>query len=211
MKHALVCVLGQQNLVGIGETEYDIQVEEIEHPALPLLREIFQAQRTFAREYLFAGQMLRPTHLEVKSIAVEQWVHVLGKPSAHFVDMPRVVHGVFRSKNGRIGYVLVNWSGSSEAATLSLVGPQGEAWIVTGGGRRRVAEDEVATGRVAVRIAPRSVMLIEQAFGRGAVEARSQTQIHVREAAVPTPLAPGAGRRHRRTQSPKPPGVRCPR
>ena len=162
IKHAMCCVYGLQNLISIGEPDYDIDVPEIEHPVLPLLKHIVQAQRTYARDYLVFGDMMRPTPMDVARTPVELW----WPPTAPqikmiFKEIPTVVHGVWKAADGRIGYVLVNWTGDEQQARLTLASQSRPASLVFDMGRRRRSLD-VASGTVSVEVPPRQVVLVEQ-------------------------------------------------
>ena len=161
IKHAYCCAYGLQNLVSVGEPDYDIEVEGAEHPVLPLLKSIFTAQRTYARDYLVFGRMRRPAAIEVPAIPIELWwPPTYREIRMIFKDIPAVVHSTWQAEDGRIGTVLVNWTGDERAAGLTLAQPGKPAFEVTEQGRRGLTAD--AEGVVRLNVPPRSVMLVEQ-------------------------------------------------
>lgn len=155
IKHATLLVDGIQNLAGIGEGEYDFTIDP-NYPVLTLLRNICQAQRIYAHKYLVFGQRLRPTKLEVSAVNVDIY-----KSYGH-VDAARVIHSVWTSPTGKIGYILVNWTGVSEEVTLTLISQEGVVSIITSKDKRLVARNESRKGRVTVVVPPRDVILVEQ-------------------------------------------------
>ncbi|MGD2157056.1 MAG: DUF6259 domain-containing protein, partial [Anaerolineales bacterium] len=161
IKHATCFVYGvTQNLVGIGLPEYDFEVDPA-YPALTLIRNICEAQRTYAREYVVFGEMLRPTRLDVPRVTVDLY----RRPGT--VDMPRILHGVWRSPDGNVGYVLINWTGTSVEGKLALVEEQkyqssSEFRMVTGKDVRTIPRAELHSNQLTVAVPPRSVLLVEQ-------------------------------------------------
>ncbi len=155
IKHATCFVYGIQNLVGIGEPEYDFEVNP-DYPVLTLLRNICQAQRTYAHAYLTFGQMLKPTDLEVSKVSLDLYMR------AGSADVPRVLHGVWRSPEGKIGYVLINWTGAPEKVKLWLAKTDGVVSVITAGDKKVVPEEQVKTGNVTVTVRPRDILLLEQ-------------------------------------------------
>ncbi|MBI4558281.1 MAG: hypothetical protein HY706_11925 [Candidatus Hydrogenedentes bacterium] len=165
LKHAMCCIYGMQNLISIGEPDYDIDVEEAKHPGIPLLKEIIAAQRTYARDYLVLGQMKHPIPVEVQSIPIEFW----WPPTAPtirmmFKQVPLIVHGSWQAQDGRVGHVLVNWSGEEVEAEVSLGDANRSITKVTSGGRQAVPRKRLTKDRLQVSLRPRSVMLLEQAL-----------------------------------------------
>ena len=154
MKHATAAVCGLQNAVGVGEAEYDFNVDP-DYPILVLLRNICQAQRTYAHNYLVFGEMLRPTELQVSRVTVD----LFRRPGT--VDIPRVVHSVWRALNGRIGYVLVNWTGEPEDVRLELRPGAGGVVTIVGTGQPEPAPREVHEDAVTLTLSPRGVTLVE--------------------------------------------------
>ena len=159
MTHAALCVYGVQQFVGIGDEEFNYQVDP-NYPALKLVRNICQAQRTFARDYLVFGRMLRPTELEVDT--VNAYIYKTPETAA----VPLVMHAVWRSQHGTIGYVLANWSGTAQKVRLELVDSGGELFFVTPKGRRRIRPSEDRTGSISVSVPARGIVLVEQEYPR---------------------------------------------
>ena len=165
IKHALVAVDGVQNLIGIGHAEWDYEVDP-DYATLTLMRNITAAQRGFARDYLVYGEMLRPTHLECQVTPIELYKH------AQFADrpvnlgaepVPSVFHSVWKKQQGRVGYVLANWTADPQSVTLELTRPAGELDFVVDGKRTRIAAEGNASETVKVTVEPRNVILLEEA------------------------------------------------
>jgi hypothetical protein len=164
IKHARVLTYGLQNMVGIGHYEWDYEVNP-NYPALTLMRSIVQAQRTYAQDYLVFGHMLKPTKLDVNRVIVDIFSSSSmggSPPDVGELEVPKVMHGVWRSPNGKIGYIMANWTGEAEDVTLKLVEPGGQIHIVTEGKIHRVSTHEANSGKVTVTIEPRNVVLVEQ-------------------------------------------------
>jgi hypothetical protein len=142
--------------VAYAEEEYNFQVDP-DYPILGLLRNIFCAQRTFARDYVVFGQMERPTPLEVRHVQADGF---RGEPWE--VTIPRVYHGVWKAPDGRIGTVLANWSGETEEVKVALREVDRPVTIVTEEGRTPIAEEAARTGQVLVRVPARGVAVVEQ-------------------------------------------------
>lgn len=160
IKHAALLVNGQQNCVGIGEEEYKFEVNA-NYPVLKLLRNICEAQRTYARDYLVFGQMLRPPELKVSNLNAD----ILKLPGT--VPVPRIMHSAWKAPKGQIGYTLVNWTTGEETATMSLPSDMSNGnpalQFVTGKGREAVPAQQIQAGKIEVTLPPLSVLLIEQA------------------------------------------------
>jgi hypothetical protein len=156
IKHAYCFAFGLQNLVGVGEPEYDFEVNP-GYPVLTLLRNICQAQRTFANEYAVFGQMQRPTALEVRKDTIDLYRY----PGT--VEIPRVVHAVWRSPGGKTGYLLVNWTGAPEDVVLSLRGARGPVRVVTESGSWTAPAAGSEDRTVALTVPARGVLLAEHA------------------------------------------------
>lgn len=160
IKHATCCVMGLQNLICISEPDYDLDVVEVEHPVIPLLRHIVQAQRTFAREFLVFGAMLRPAGVEVQTIPIEYWwPSTASKIRMVFEQVPCVKHGSWRAQNGAIGHILVNWTGEPQAVTLTLQDAGAGVRTECAGG---TAEVLTTDGRTRVTVPSRAVVLVEE-------------------------------------------------
>jgi len=155
IKHATILVRGTQNVVTIGEPEYDYDVDP-DYPVFALLRNIFAAQRTFARDYVLFGRMLRPAPLETGRVSVDVY------QSVDTVDVPKVLHSTWRSQAGKTGTVMVNWTGEPEEVSLALQGEARGASIVTAAGSTPAREEDVRSGRISTVVPPRGVLLVEQ-------------------------------------------------
>jgi hypothetical protein len=151
-----VFTLGLRNTVAYAEEEYNFEVDP-NYPILGLLRNIFRAQRTFARDYVVYGQMQRPTPLEVRHVQADGF---RGEPWE--VMIPCVYHGVWRASDGRIGTVLANWSDQDEEVILSLNDASGPVSFVTNDGITRLADEAAPSAEVQVRVPARDVVLVEQ-------------------------------------------------
>jgi Domain of unknown function (DUF6259) len=163
IKHALCCVYGLQNLISIGEPDYDLAVEEVDHPVLPLLASTIAAQRTYARDYLVFGRMLKPTQLDVETVPIELWwPPTASEISMIFKDIPAVVHGAWLAQDGKIGHVLVNWTCDPKEIRLELTGTPRTASAVMPDGRRTLPREDSSRGRVTVTVPARAAMLVEQ-------------------------------------------------
>jgi hypothetical protein len=154
-KHAMVFTQGIRSLFFVNETEYDFEVNP-EYPALVFLRNICGAQRSFARDYVVFGRMRRPTGLGVGSVRMDLF------ESHDTIDMPRVFHSVWESPDGKTGYVLANWTGEVAEVVLSLACAGGEVSVVSRSGREPAAADEARTGKIALSVGPRDVLVVEQ-------------------------------------------------
>jgi hypothetical protein len=163
IKHATIFSYGIQHLVGIGHPEWDYEVNP-EYPTLGFLRNTCEAQRTYAREYLLYGEMLRPTTLDVPKIEVDYWKP--GGVPENFdmgtADIPLVIHSVWRLADGKIGYLLVNWTGKDETVTLGLYRSDADTTIITGAGQYPAPVRDIAGGSLRLTIPARSVMMVEQ-------------------------------------------------
>ena len=157
---------GLQHLVSIGFPEYDFEVNP-EYPVLTLLRNICQAQRTFAHDYLVFGKMLRPTDLEVAKTKVDIFQGIRCQRGEEVVDLPgidvpRVLHGVWSLPHGKTGYILVNWTGKPEKVVLALVKSEGVVSIITHEGEKTVSQEEIKKGNLTATIPPRGIVVVEQ-------------------------------------------------
>jgi hypothetical protein len=139
----------------VGEPEYDYEIDP-DYPIFPLLRNICRAQRTYARDYVVFGQMQRPTPLETERVTVDYF------RSSKTAEVPKVLHSVWRSQSGRMGYVMVNWTGEAAEATLTLRQGGGAVSLVTDQGRTPLPAETLRAGKVTLTIPARSVALVEQ-------------------------------------------------
>jgi len=155
-------IAGNQSFLMIGSTDYDFEANP-NYPIFGLLRNLFHAQRTYARPYQVLGQMLEPVELKTSKIRMDEWLppgkEVIDPPT---VDIPAVMSSVWRSPAGKIGYVLVNWTGASEEVTLGLVKKAGTTSLVTAAERKQVTVEEVKFGQVTTVVPARSILLVEQ-------------------------------------------------
>jgi hypothetical protein len=167
MLHAANFAYGHMKFVTIGDNGYDFDVNP-DYPIFTLLKNLCEADRGYARDYVMFGRMLKPTHLKCETLRVDGYVPLI-KPlqdmaDPPLVEMPRVIHGVWASPAGKIGYVLVNWGGEAQDAALSLVRNSGTVEIVSTSGMTPVTAEEVQTGNIHVTVPSRSVVLVEQAW-----------------------------------------------
>ncbi len=162
MLHAANFVNGNLSWVGIGHAEYDFDVN-LDYPVFTLLRNIFQAQRTYARPYLVFGEMVEPTQLQTDRLGAYAWLPT-NQPNAEppVFQIPRVMHGVWRSPEGKTGYILVNWTDEPEKVTLELLSNRGAVSAITGPHRALIPPTEIARGRLSTTVPARSVLLLEQ-------------------------------------------------
>jgi hypothetical protein len=163
IKHALVFSYGIQNLIGIGQPEWDYEVNP-DYPSLTLMRNIAQAQRTFARPYLVFGQMLRPTPLECKVSDIDLYKHTQFMDDTTDVGtlpVPAVFHSVWRSPTGTTGYVLINWTGSDEPVSLTLLDPSKPARIVSSTSAEAAAQTVGPSGHLNITVPARGIVLVE--------------------------------------------------
>jgi len=156
MLHAKVFVLGLRNTVAYGEEEYNFEVDP-DYPILTLLRNLCQAQRGFARDYVVFGQMQRPTDLEVGHVQADGF---RGEPWE--VMIPKVYHGVWKGPDGKVGTVLANWTEEAQEVSVGLSDVEGPVAIVTESQRAAVSPQEICDDRVSVKVPALGVLLLEQ-------------------------------------------------
>jgi Domain of unknown function (DUF6259) len=165
MLHAANFVYGHLRFVAIGDNGYDFEVNP-NYPIFTLLKNMCQADRTYARDYVVLGRMLEPTQLQCLKVKADGYIPLirplLDLPDPPIVEVPRIMHSVWSSPDNRIGYVLVNWSGTTEQATLSLVRKEGKVTVITAMGRTSVSGQDVKTGQITASVPAWSVMLVEQ-------------------------------------------------
>jgi hypothetical protein len=159
IKHATVAAYGVQNLIGIGQPEWDYDVNP-DYPALKLMRNIVRAQRTFARDYLVLGSMLKPTPAACATFHVDLYKHAQWMDADLDVgqlEIPSCIHSAWQGESGAIGHVLVNWTADSQDVELELIDGTSLARIHNGDVSR--AGESVA-GRVVVTVGARDVVLV---------------------------------------------------
>ena len=166
IKHAKIFTLGVQNLINAGQIEWDFDFLP-DFPGLQLMRSICQAQRTYARPYVVFGEMLKPTPLDVRTLEIDLWrpTWITDEAQAKQLgarDVPAVHHGVFRSPEGDIGYVLANWTATDEEIVLSLANKEGAASMIAMDGSTQLPTGDVRSGRVTLTVPARSAALVEQ-------------------------------------------------
>jgi hypothetical protein len=148
-----------QNLIGIGQPEWDYDVNP-DYPALKLMRNIVRAQRTFARDYLVLGSMLKPTPAACATFHVDLYKHAQWMDADLDVgqlEIPSCIHSAWQGESGAIGHVLVNWTADSQDVELELIDGTSLARIHNGDVSR--AGESVA-GRVVVTVGARDVVLV---------------------------------------------------
>ncbi|MFH1568732.1 MAG: DUF6259 domain-containing protein [Gemmatimonadota bacterium] len=156
MLHAKVFTLGLRNTVAYGEEEYNFEVNP-DYPVLALLRNICQAQRGFARDYVVFGQMQRPTALEVDHVRADGF---RGEPWE--VMIPKVYHGVWRAPDGKVGTVLANWTEEAQEVTVGLSEVDGPVATVAATQRVAASPQEVRDRRLSVQVPALGILLVEQ-------------------------------------------------
>jgi len=169
IKHETCFVNVVQRLVGFGHAEYDFDVNP-HYPILKFMRNLVEAQRTFARDYLTFGRMLRPTDLQVAKTAVETTRSLIPDDESVDlppVDVPRVLNTVWRAPHGKIGYILANSTGNPEPVTLTIYGEQqipnfNSLQLVARSLRRKLSNAEFSGQSIRIDVPQRSAMLIEQ-------------------------------------------------
>jgi len=157
---------GHLKFVMVGLNDYDFEVNP-NYPIFELLRNMCQADRGFARDYLVLGQMLKPTQLQCATVKVDASAPRIkpleNLPDPPKVEVPRVMHSVWLSPDKKIGYVLVNWSGEAEHVKLNLIRKTGQVRIIAATQQSSVSEQQVRTGEITATVPARSVVLVEQA------------------------------------------------
>jgi hypothetical protein len=163
MQQATNFVYGHIALVMLGLNVYDFEVNP-DYPIFTLLKNMCQAARTYARDYLVLGRMLNPTSLDTPKLAVAKWLPVdKDVPDPPTVEVPKVMHSVWASPTNRIGYVLVNWSSEPVEVTLNLVRREGMVAIITNTEKRVSTDRQVKSGQITATVPARNVILMEQA------------------------------------------------
>ena len=175
IKIARCLVDGNAFIACIDKLEFDPEVKPLS-PSLELLRNTCRAMRTFANDYVVLGQMLKPSPLKTATTTVDRMLGVPGwskwaepRYSNEFVAVPRVLHSLWKSPSGKIGYVLVNWTGSPEKVTLALVQAGGKGVLFSGRNKKRLSEKEMKSGLINTTVLARSVALVEQTIEQGTV------------------------------------------
>jgi hypothetical protein len=162
MQQAANFIIGNQAFVMIGLPEYDFDVNP-DYPIFTLQKGMSRARRGFAHDYLVFGQMLKKPDLETSTVTADAWAF----PGTETVDpptatVPKVMASAWLSPQGKTGNVLINWTENPEKVVLTLTKRHGPAFLVTEAQRKALSEDELITGKVAITLAPRSVVLVEQ-------------------------------------------------
>lgn len=159
IKHATVAAYGVQNLIGIGQPEWDYEVNP-DYATLKLMRSIVQAQRTFARDFLVLGEMLKPTAAGCVTLAVDLYKHAQWMDAdldVGTLEVPSCIHSVWRGESGSIGHVLVNWTAAAQDVELELVDG-------TAGARIQDGESSLALEQSAaplfVRVGPHKLVVV---------------------------------------------------
>lgn len=166
IKHARIFTLGAQNLINVGQIEWDFDFLP-DYPGLQLMHSICQAQRTYARPYVVFGEMLKPPPLACRTLSIDIWrpSWLTDEAAAKRLGaraVPAVQHGAFRVSEGAVGYVLANWTGADEEVVLTLASNTGTAILITDDGRRHLPAADVRAGRVTLTVPARSAALVEQ-------------------------------------------------
>ena len=126
-------------------------------------RNLTQAQRTYARNYVVFGQMLRPAELKTPKVKVDVLLPE-GKevPDPPTVDVPVVITSTWRSPEGKTGYLFVNWTGEPQSVEMGLRNNEGPAFLVTATERRQIAGEAVNSGHITLTVPGRGLVLVEQ-------------------------------------------------
>ncbi len=163
IKHAYCCVYGLQNLVCINQPDYDIDVEEADHPAVLLLRDILAAQRGYARDYLVFGRMGKPCAAVCRTERTEFWCPPgVSRLKMRYKKIPAVLHGCWQAPSGRHAVVLVNWTGVDETVTIKPGQWTQGARLVCARGAQAVPAAQWRDGELTLTVQARSVILVEQ-------------------------------------------------
>ena len=97
---------GHLKFVMVGLNDYDVEVNP-NFPIFTLLRNLCQADRTFAREYLVFGRMVKPTPLQCSKIIADASTPLIKPledlPAPPAVEIPKVMHSVWESRENKIG------------------------------------------------------------------------------------------------------------
>jgi hypothetical protein len=155
MMQAKILTLGIRNIVVVNQPDYDFEVNP-NYPVLTLMRNISRAQRTFVKDYVVFGEMIRPAQLEVEEMMVDIY------RSPVMVPMRKVFHSTWAAPDGRTGTILANWTTATQNVLLAL-DPNGQPpCLVDDGSMRAIAPEATANGQLAIQIDPLSVVLVEQ-------------------------------------------------
>ena len=127
------------------------------------MRNLTQAQWTYARNYVVFGQMLRPAELKTPKVKVDVLLPE-GKevPDPPTVDVPVVMTSTWRSPEGKTGYLFVNWTGEPQSVEMGLRNNEGPAFLVTATERRQIAGEAVNSGHITLTVPGRGLVLVEQ-------------------------------------------------
>lgn len=162
MLHALNFVYGHFSFVMVGSNDYDFEANP-NYPIFNFLNHLFEAQRTYAHKYLLTGSMLKPVKLKSSRVTVDAWLPPeKDTPDPPRIEVPRVIHGAWKSADNKLGYLLVNWSAEPDNATLTLASKVGPVVVTTGKARKSVSEASVKSGEIVVSVPARNVVLVEQ-------------------------------------------------
>lgn len=137
------------------------------HPdVLGFYKTTAEARATFARPYLILGRMLRPTVLRCDDFTFEHGVRAAGGWEKRSRTEPRVMHSVWESPMGTVGYVLANICDGKADFDIALK-PHGAAGIAFDAhwedatGRRPLFERSALPREIRGEIGPREAALIE--------------------------------------------------
>jgi hypothetical protein len=162
MQQAANFIVGNQAFVMIGLSDYDFGVNP-DYPIFMLQKNMSQARRGFAHDYLTFGKMLKKPDLETSTVTVDAWVfpgkETVSPPTA---EVPKVMASAWLSPQGKTGEVLINWTENSEKVVLTLIKKQRPTFLVVGSDRKALPQDEVNAGKVTFALAPGSIALVEQ-------------------------------------------------
>jgi Domain of unknown function (DUF6259) len=163
--HAANFVYGHMKFVTVGDNGYDFEVNP-NYPIFTLLRNLCQAERTYARDYLVYGRMLAPTPLQCSKVTFDGHIPLIKPledlPDPPQVDVPKVMHGVWQSPRNKVGYVLVNWSAETDKVRMGLRNQDNPVLLTSGSDKRVVPQEEVRSAQISITVPARSVVLVEQ-------------------------------------------------
>ena len=135
----------------------------------PDLLEIYdraaRATSTYANDYLVKGRMLRPTTLDVPKEQVQWYFGSIGAFGNPFNESA-ILNSAWRSQEGDIGHVLVNWIDDPVTFDLDLeaydLGPGNVSIIKTTNGVRELVRGSVSLPlTLTLTMNPNDVVLIE--------------------------------------------------
>jgi hypothetical protein len=123
---------------------------------LDMIRGVTAMRRGPGKDFLVYGRMQRPAH--VNGIPTETWSWE-GKPRA----IPAVFHAAWEAQDGRYAVALANWSRRSHRIAIEEPRLGGEVIVHTAGHDISSLRRRCSRGRLAVKVPPLSMVLVEAA------------------------------------------------